>query len=47
MDKSKKGPLPDKTGRPKGNHPSTDEKQSTADPQYIRGTIEPPTKKGS
>ena len=43
MDKQAKSPLPPKTGQPK-EEPQR-EKQS-ADPTFIRGTIDPPTKKG-
>ena len=41
MDKQAKSPLPPKTGQPK----EEPQKQS-ADPTFIRGTIDPPTKKG-
>lgn len=39
MDKAKKSPLPEKTGAPKPEQPKK------ADPDYVRGTIDPPTKK--
>lgn len=46
VDKAKESPLPDKTGSLKRDEQPT-EKRSTADPTYVRGTIDPPTKKGS
>jgi hypothetical protein len=42
MDKDKKSPLPEKTATVK-EAPKLD-KQSR-DPQFVRGTIDPPTKK--
>jgi hypothetical protein len=39
MDKTKRSPLPEKTGAPK-------EPSKQADPKFVRGTIDPPTKKG-
>jgi len=38
MDKTKKPPIPDKTK-------SKEEPPQKTDPQFVRGTIDPPTKK--
>lgn len=45
MDKTKQPPLPDKTTEAKEKPTKNLDKQSTRDPQFIRGTIDPPTKK--
>lgn len=48
VDKTKKGPLPEK---PQREQPQIEKRQSPgqqppADPQFVRGTIDPTTKKG-
>ena len=45
MDKTKKAPLPERTPGEKQIEKEVDQKRSASEPTYIRGTIDPPTKK--
>lgn len=47
MDKTKAPPIPDKTTspQPKEGVEKEIERRSTSEPTFVRGTIDPPTKK--
>jgi hypothetical protein len=46
MDKKAKSPLPPKTGQVEEDNQRQTPPQRSADPTFVRGTIDPPTKKG-
>lgn len=45
VDKTKKSPLPDRTTQADGEPITKQAERKSAEPRFVRGTIDPPTKK--